>query len=70
MIAHAVDAYAEVRPNLLLHAKGYPEAAALKAAIRAGSNEFGMKGVGPGKLSDGAKLLLEAAAKPDPGRSG
>src|SRR5579862_7312703 len=43
-----IDAYGEVRTNLLLHAKGWPEAADLKARVYAGQSAYGMAAVGTG----------------------
>ena len=46
-----VEAYAQVRPNLLLHAKGWPDEANLDSRIYAGQTAYGMAATGPGKLS-------------------
>lgn len=64
-IAELVDAYAEVRPNLLLHAAGWPEAAALKAVIAAGPPGYGMAAVRAQRPSAGALRLIAAADRAD-----
>ncbi|HXE80323.1 MAG TPA: nucleoside hydrolase-like domain-containing protein [Vicinamibacterales bacterium] len=61
-----VDAYEQVRPNLLQHEDGFPEADALRAVILAGQPGYGMDAVGPGKNSPGADLIVRAAQRDDP----
>src|SRR5215831_18033396 len=48
-----IDAYAQVRPNLLLHAKGWPEAADLNARVFTGQTAYGLAATGDDKSSDG-----------------
>lgn len=60
-----IDAYGEVRPNLLLHAKGWPEVADLRARVFAGQSAYGLAGSGPGKSSDGSKAIARAAERAD-----
>jgi len=60
-----VDAYGEVRPNLLLHAKGWPEAADLKARVYAGQTAYGMAATGAGKSSEGSKAIVRAVERDD-----
>ncbi|HWU94073.1 MAG TPA: nucleoside hydrolase-like domain-containing protein, partial [Sphingomonas sp.] len=40
-----IDAYAQVRPNLLRHSPTYPTADALRAVLRSGQPAYGMAGV-------------------------
>ncbi len=62
-----VAAYGEARPNLMLHARGWPEVAALNAAIAEGPARYGMAGISaPGPLSSGARKLIEAVDRADP----
>jgi Protein of unknown function (DUF1593) len=61
-----VAAYGEVRANLLKHATGWPEAAALDALVLSGQMAYGMAAVGPGKMSAGAEAIIRAADKNDP----
>lgn len=60
-----VRAYGEVRPNLLKHAAGWPEAAALEALVSEGPADYGMEAVGKGRTSPGAAALLRAAGRED-----
>jgi len=66
VIHSLIDAYEKVQPNLLDHASGFPDAAALRAVVASGQTGFGMAAVGPNKLSPGAELILRAAEKDDP----
>jgi hypothetical protein len=61
-----IDAYGQVRPNLLLNAKSWPEAAELAAHVHTGQSAYGLAATGAGKTSDGARAILEAAEKDDP----
>ena len=60
-----IDAYQQVRPKLLLNAKGWPEAAELASHVFAGQTGYGMAATGPGKTSVGARAILRAADKDD-----
>ena len=61
-----IEAYGKVRPNLLLHAKGWPEASDLAAKVYAGQTAYGMAATGAGKSSDGAQAIIHAAERDDP----
>jgi hypothetical protein len=61
-----VAAYGEVRPNLLKHATGWPEAATLDAMVMSGQTAYGMAAVGMDKMSPGAEAIIRAADKDDP----
>ena len=61
-----IDAYGQVRPNLLLNAKGWPKAADLDSRVYAGQTAYGMAATGSGKTSDGARAILSAADREDP----
>jgi hypothetical protein len=60
-----IDAYAEVRPNLLLHAKGWPEAADLRNKVYTGQSAYGMAATGPDRSSDGSKAIVRAIERAD-----
>ncbi len=60
-----VEAYGQVRPNLLLNAKGWPEAAELASRVYAGQSAYGMAATGSGKDSDGAKAIVRAMERDD-----
>jgi hypothetical protein len=65
VIQSVLDAYEKVQPNLILHAPGFPAAAALRALVVPGQPTYGMEAVGPGKSSPGSELILRAAGKTD-----
>jgi len=64
-IRERADAYDQVRANLLKHAPGYPPAEQLRSVVKSGLPEFGMKGVGPGKESEGSRHIIEVVDRPD-----
>lgn len=67
LIRRQLDAYAEVRDTLALHAPGYPTADALRAVTTTGQTGYGMAAVGEGLRSDGSDLLRTAATRRDTG---
>ena len=54
-----VQAYRQVRPNLLLHAQGWPTADELDRHIFAGQAAYGMAATGKGKASAGSHAHSE-----------
>ena len=66
VIRTVIDAYAQVQPNLLLHAPGFPTADALRRVVTTGQPAYGMAAVGAGKMSPGAELIIRAADRSDP----
>jgi Cellulose-binding Sde182, nucleoside hydrolase-like domain/Cellulose-binding protein Sde0182, C-terminal domain len=60
-----VGAYGQVRPNLLLHAKGWPPAEDLDRIVFTGQSAYGLAATGPGKMSAGAEAILRAADRND-----
>jgi hypothetical protein len=65
VIRSVLDAYEQVRPNLLRHAPGFPTAAALRKQVAPGQPGYGMAAVGPGLTSPGAELIIRAADEAD-----
>ncbi|WP_338868788.1 nucleoside hydrolase-like domain-containing protein [Spirosoma sp. SC4-14] len=65
-IRQIVDAYGQVRNNLLLHEKGYPETAYLLSVLKSGIPKYGMEGVGPGNDSEGSEHIISVVDKADP----
>jgi Protein of unknown function (DUF1593) len=53
-----IDAYGQVRPNLLLHSKEYPAAQDLGTHVFAGQTTYGLAGTGKDKDSDGARSII------------
>jgi hypothetical protein len=66
LIRRQLDAYGQVRDNLLIHQSGFPTKEQLQAVTASGQPGFGMGAVGAGKSTAGSRLLLAAADKPDP----
>ena len=65
-IHEILEAYKEVQPNLLKHEEGYPSYEELRARTKVGIPEYGMKGVGEGKDSEGSDWIIQALKKDDP----
>jgi hypothetical protein len=61
-----IGAYGQVRPNLLLHAQGWPQAAELLSSVYSGQPGYGMAATGEGKAADGAKAIVRALDRDDP----
>ena len=60
-----VHAYGQVRPNLLLHAKGWPTGEELDARVFTGQTAYGMAATGPDRMSEGAAAIIRAADRED-----
>jgi Protein of unknown function (DUF1593) len=60
-----IAAYAEVRPNLLKHAPGWPTAANLDALVYSGQSAYGMPAVGAGQASAGSAAIIHAVDSDD-----
>ena len=60
-----VAAYGRVRPNLLMHAQGWPTEATLEATITTGPTRNGMAGVDPAHPSPATLALIAAVDRPD-----
>ncbi len=61
--AGVIDAYGTVLPNLRRHARGWPDAAALRSRLTSGVSGYGLAAIDPAKPSDGAIALLAAAQR-------
>ena len=66
LIREIVEAYGQVRPNLVKHAQGYPEAEHLASVIKSGNAERGRNAVGEGKDTEGSKWIIAAVDREDP----
>lgn len=64
-IREIVSAYGQVRDNLLLHEKGYPDTNYLRSIIKESYPDFGMQAVGPGKDSEGSEWVIKTVDKND-----
>ncbi|MBR5069026.1 MAG: DUF1593 domain-containing protein [Bacteroidales bacterium] len=67
-IHRVIDAYGQVRSNLLKHEAGFPEADALHALVKRGSTFYGMNGVGKGKNSEGSDWIVGELLRTDDDR--
>ena len=65
LIQDVIRAYAKVRGNLLKHDANYPTAEVLEALVKEGRAEYGMKGVGPGKDSEGSEWIIRTLENDD-----
>lgn len=65
-IRKIIGGYSEVRENLMLHASGWPEAAALAERVSMGQPAYGIAAIGSDKMSPGAQAIINAADKDDP----
>ncbi|MDH7570003.1 MAG: DUF1593 domain-containing protein [Armatimonadota bacterium] len=71
LIHQVIDAYAEVRPQLLRHDDRFPPASRLHDLVRAGQPVAGPQvpvfdSIGPGKDTEASEWIARAAARPDP----
>ena len=60
-----VEAYAQVRDNLLVHTPGYPAVETLSERVHPCQAVYGMQGVGPGMDSEGADHILRVLGQAD-----
>lgn len=60
-----IRAYGEVRPNLLLNAKGWPTAEDLSSRVFAGQPGYGLAATSPGKMSPGAEAIIRETDRDD-----
>ena len=65
LIRRQVDAYGQVRGNLLQHAPAFPTKEALLAVTCTGQTSYGMAAVGEGKTTAGSRQVLAAADRDD-----
>jgi hypothetical protein len=65
LIRRQIQAYGQVRENLLLHAAGFPSVEQLLSVTRTGQPAYGMAAVGDGKSTEGSRHLLAAADRDD-----
>ena len=71
LIVEAIDAYEQVRPNLLLHDPDYPPAELLRSRIKAGQPLAGPDVpaddcLGPDRDTEASRWIIEVADRPDP----
>ncbi len=64
-IERVIRAYGKAQPNLLKHEAGFPKPETLTALIKKGLPEYGMKGVGDGKNSEGSDWIIKVLEEKD-----
>jgi Cellulose-binding Sde182, nucleoside hydrolase-like domain/Cellulose-binding protein Sde0182, C-terminal domain len=64
-INRVIQAYEQVRPNLLKHHPDFPEAGALLSLVKEGLPLYGMKGVGEGMDSEGSDWIIKVLEEDD-----
>ena len=64
-IRRVIHAYGEVRANLMKHEAGFPDADSLLLLVKQGLPEYGMKGVGEGKNSQGSDWIIKVLEEDD-----
>jgi len=66
LIRDVVNAYGQVRDNLLRHATGYPPHAQLLERVKAGNPNRGVDNLGAAHDTEGSNWIIAAADRPDP----
>jgi hypothetical protein len=64
-IQRVIQAYGKVQPNLLKHEAGFPNLPELLKLVKQGLPEYGMKGVGDGKDSQGSDWIIKILEEND-----
>lgn len=64
-IIKVINAYGEIRPNLIKHEKNYPETESLLGLVKQGLPKYGMKGVGDGMDSEGSEWIIKILEEDD-----
>ncbi len=66
LIVRDVEAYAQSRDNLLVHAPGFPPRELLLADVKTGQPAFGLAAVGLDRSTEGSQHIIEVVDRPDP----
>lgn len=66
LIRKTVEAYAQVRPKLVQHARGYPTEVELMAVIKAGNPNRSIAAVGEGQDTEGSNWIITSTDEVDP----
>ena len=64
-IRRVIEAYSKVHANLMKHETGFPFADSLLLLVKEGLPEYGMKGVGEGKDSQGSGWIIKVLEEND-----
>jgi hypothetical protein len=68
LIREQIEAYRLIRPRLLRHAHGWPEADALLAVVKIGRRERGAGFIGEGHDTEASRWIIERVDAGQPGR--
>lgn len=66
LINRLIDGYEQVLPNLKVHSASFPSAEYVRSVVKQGQSEAAMRGVGPGKDSEGSEWIIAVVDKKDP----
>jgi hypothetical protein len=66
LIRGVVEAYGQVRSNLLLHHPDYPDARQLLDRVKSGNPRRGLTAIGEQHDTDGSRSIIAAVDRPDP----
>ena len=58
-VMKVIDAWDQVRPNLIQHSPDFPTTEFLRNAVTTGQPSYGMAAVGPDKTSPGAQRIID-----------
>jgi len=65
LIRRDIQAYGQVRDNLLKHAAGFPSAEQLLASTKTGQQGYGMVVVGEGRSTEGSRHIIDIVDRAD-----
>jgi hypothetical protein len=65
LIRNTIEAYGEVRPKLVQHAKGYPTKEELLDMVKSGNPNRGLEAIGEGKDTKGSRWIIAMADQKD-----
>ena len=65
LIHQVIDAYAKVRPKLIMHEQGWPSAEELHAKVASGNVQRGLSAIGDGNDTPGSNALIAAIDRCD-----
>jgi hypothetical protein len=60
-----IEAYGQVRPNLLQHAAGWPTSEELQGRVFSGQPGYGLAATGADRMSEGAAAIIRAVDRDD-----
>ncbi|ULC58462.1 DUF1593 domain-containing protein [Flaviramulus sp. BrNp1-15] len=64
-VTRVLKAYGKIKPNLLVHEKGFPEEKTLLNLVKSGLPKYGMTGVGEGMDSEGSDWIIKILEEND-----